>query len=1437
MTKPTVTQRKATPHVPKATPTPGSWILETGGGGGGTGPGGGAPPAPNVLDTTTAGFIPHLLGNSSVFDLAGVIHMPTADPNYAHLASINVLAFGPGQPKQGTSIGIFHAPFTDPQNYQGGNFPQTTASQTWKVEFVCSNEDGAPTLPPFSLNVVVGALNITSMTAREVPNERYLDGSQLPHTMLGVTPVITGNQIPENVTILRSMDGGQNFVWINWYLLDSVGKEIQVDTLVPGAAAQVEFAGIIGPQNRIGDAGVPVPRSQLPPETVFSAPFTLAPIQPPSPNGVTNAVAANPVPLVDVLGNHNWGIPAVSWSDPLIDAANVGAANYDPNAWYTVLTYQTCDSAGNPAPNAQGGQEVEVQEFAVIKGGVHTCTMIQDYGFNPAGSPYHFAKLRIYTTNRLVQHGFHDMTNAVVQNCWSGANFILLDFGQATLVPNFTIDFVGSGWPGDNQLELDVHVEIASGDDPNNLIRGGHLYLEIPDISSNPDFTVGTSPIGGSGTITGNWNPLDLGRFPYDPAQQPWQAHIDNTMANIMAEETLRLYVCSYSDTVDNTLVRATNPTDPSPSIIVTVDPPFADKPGAATNVTDLPGAITAITLPDDNSTGKLLTPVQVFIASVPNTQWWVMRLILTWNGDDPNDPNSQSVATTSWSAGDYANFPMVNGLPMMPAGPDKIAAPHSLAIQTPQFKTTVTVWGQAGLIDPSGTTTAVRWNNIVPGITPNSGPLPIGVDTGTIDLGASMTDSVGPALKVKTSQTTGFKQLTPVFVAPIALTPKDELAITFAAPIILDPSNALNLSAAAPLYTTVTGQLAMNIGTDFAVDDKTGQLTVGAVDLAKAYGFDPTNFQVLPGPTGKFTMKALAVNQLIAGNALFLGDTIFAVQGGGQMVLTGNPAPGIALADNQANPLNTVTITPAAIQLAGPAPAGAPKGATSSLVTIQSSYIQLECGSAITYVGAGVAQFQNGTNLVQVQSAGVLIETSTTQYMSLTSSGIAILADGGELDVSSTGIQMKDNTGAKCTIQSGLINLVTGGQSIQLQSTGIYLADAPHSNAMSLTSTGVTISNNANSVAISSTGVQITDSTGTQATIMAGVITLTHTTKTGTNSLQINDTGVTVTGQDGAYVQMGGGGVSVQSGGTSYVSVVPSGVTIHQGQLTNALNGTTTTLGNVYDGNAVMYMGLQVTLDASTAYASVGPAQFYGFAPKSGASISMAIVNAGVTTAYGKINLQAGSGIPGSPNCHLSSNETGNLPGLVMVGTWKNQPTTAYFRPDALYVPGTIEADSGYYAGNTLVINSSGQWVGPAIGGGGSSFASLSVSPGGVYSTTGYTGGSFQGAGVAVGDNGISCTYLSVTASHVGDGSVHCVQIYAAGITVGGVGCVNASGEWINDVQTTNVCYAGEFGIYGKNRGWPAVKTPAPDPAIGTFRTGDGRTVTVQGGLIIGVA
>jgi len=122
----------------------------------------------------------------------------------------------------------------------------------------------------------------------------------------------------------------------------------------------------------------------------------------------------------------------------------------------------------------------------------------------------------------------------------------------------------------------------------------------------------------------------------------------------------------------------------------------------------------------------------------------------------------------------------------------------------------------------------------------------------------------------------------------------------------------SVNISSNGPLYADVNNALNVNVSADFVVSG--GVLTQSAVNLGKAYNFDTTGFQFV---NGKLAINEVAVNQLIAGSALFLGTTTFAVSGGGQVQIG---AAGITLQDTISNPQHTVTIASSGVSIASPA-------------------------------------------------------------------------------------------------------------------------------------------------------------------------------------------------------------------------------------------------------------------------------------------------------------------------------------------------------------------------------------------------------------------------------------------------------------------------------------------------------------------------------------
>lgn len=141
----------------------------------------------------------------------------------------------------------------------------------------------------------------------------------------------------------------------------------------------------------------------------------------------------------------------------------------------------------------------------------------------------------------------------------------------------------------------------------------------------------------------------------------------------------------------------------------------------------------------------------------------------------------------------------------------------------------------------------------------------------------------------------------------------------------------------------------------------------------------------------------------------------------------------------------------------------------------------------------------------------------------------------------------------------------------------------------------------------------------------------------------------------------------------------------------------------------------------------------------------------------------------------------------------------------------------------STNSIFSSGAYTGGPFNGSG-----VSVS-GSVNASAGFTGGAFTGSGVNCPGYGIGCSSLQLNGGPINgvsslsaSGDIQCSgSYYDAGIQVISNGIFSGHG-----MQTTSACYAGSFGIYGVAVGWN-----------GTFRTGDSRTVTVNGGIITNVA
>lgn len=294
---------------------------------------------------------------------------------------------------------------------------------------------------------------------------------------------------------------------------------------------------------------------------------------------------------------------------------------------------------------------------------------------------------------------------------------------------NFTIGALSPRWNPEDNTELWIDVPVTPPS-PLGTITGGHIYVEIPDQSSGTTATLdNSSSLDGTADLTGNWNPIDLDQFPYNPATLPWVAVVPNASALITGPTPIRVRVVAYSNNSDPAVSKST------PSATVTVSPYAPAKPGSGVEFEPLVGGITAEVLPDENSTGVLRVPIAVTVslAGLPNPlpPHFAYELVLTFAGEDPRDESQVHVATGALTTGG-----------LVPSGPDGVTIPHTLLLDKPTENSIVTIWARSIRVD-GGVVTGK--NSIVPDVTPYYSVLYGGGPT----LDASMLRNVGPGITV----------------------------------------------------------------------------------------------------------------------------------------------------------------------------------------------------------------------------------------------------------------------------------------------------------------------------------------------------------------------------------------------------------------------------------------------------------------------------------------------------------------------------------------------------------------------------------------------------------------------------------------------------------------------------------------------------------------
>lgn len=248
----------------------------------------------------------------------------------------------------------------------------------------------------------------------------------------------------------------------------------------------------------LGSDGVNI--NPIVPGVTPSAPVSIGTLKP-SNSAVATASASGVLYIVDPNGAQDWTISAVTWADadlPKPIRSAISAAR-DPHTWTTFLTFQATDASGNPAPPEQGGIEVLVASFGYT-GDIHSTSNISSYGFQPIGSIYTYAQLRLYAGNRAAS-GFDDPINSTLQTtCWAGAAYSRQNFGDAPagVIPATRFDpaTLGDGVKkeaGTNKLVAAVGSEFH--------FVGGDLLMNHIDMSKATNLSAQFSLVGSTQTI------------------------------------------------------------------------------------------------------------------------------------------------------------------------------------------------------------------------------------------------------------------------------------------------------------------------------------------------------------------------------------------------------------------------------------------------------------------------------------------------------------------------------------------------------------------------------------------------------------------------------------------------------------------------------------------------------------------------------------------------------------------------------------------------------------------------------------------------------------------------------------------------------------------------------------------------------------------------
>jgi hypothetical protein len=449
------------------------------------------PAASNVVSASVS-IAYGLFGNAAAygFTISGIT-LPTSDPNYHQPKFIHVQVTLP----DGSTDEICSLP-AGVTSYQGPiQYLQDGQSHNLTVQFLCENEDGVVTPNPFTVTVALLASAVTGISnPREVPGMVTVDPTtRLEYTVVGGTPVIANNQIPQNVTYYFSADNGASFTWIGWKMITQVGQEIQFSIVKRAATCQLAMvAGALG-----GDPTKAISAAQLPPQAVISSSFSVGGLGLPQANLISSLTipsgtgpANNPYNTATADGMQYWSIPSVSYDD-------TNAVN-DPNCFFIRVTAETLNAS-----------KVSIVPEAAFAGAAvgsvgHTYTSGRLDGQYAGGAAY--VRFRVYACNRSNQgpDAFKDSACATLQTGIGGGlgyvDVLIANGGNppagAILATRIDSTTLGSGLKKDSSSKLAIAYGAALADDGSGQATvkiSGPLFKDVQgnlNLQMSTDFVV-----------------------------------------------------------------------------------------------------------------------------------------------------------------------------------------------------------------------------------------------------------------------------------------------------------------------------------------------------------------------------------------------------------------------------------------------------------------------------------------------------------------------------------------------------------------------------------------------------------------------------------------------------------------------------------------------------------------------------------------------------------------------------------------------------------------------------------------------------------------------------------------------------------------------------------------------------------------------------------